>query len=643
MEPADVSTTPAAAEPAAARPDAAQPAAAQPAAPLLVASRPAEVPPAHEGNLTDCLLEWAREDPAGACLARRGPDGSWSDVPAADVLAQVRAVAKGLLAAGIRPGDRVGLRSRTRWEWTVLDLACWFAGAVSVPVYETSSPEQVAWVLSDSGAVACVVETGEHAAELAALRPQLPSLRHAWVIDGDGGGDGAGDGSGALAQLAAAGRGVSDEDLERARASSGPTTVATVVYTSGSTGRPKGCVLTHGNFLDLVRNSHAVMPAMLDAPGACTLLFIPLAHVLARFVEVLCLSARVRMGHAPDTRTLVDDLQGFRPTFVLAVPRVFQKVHTAAQQKAAAGGGARAALFAQAEATAVAWSRALDAPGGPGRLLALRHRLFDHLVYAKVRERMGGRLTQAVSGGASLGEYLGHFFRGAGITVFEGWGLTETAAPATVNRPGSQRIGTVGVPLPGTDVAVAEDGEVLCRGIGVFREYLGQPEATAAAFRDGWFRTGDLGTLDADGYLTITGRAKEIIVTSAGKNVAPAPLEDRLRAHPLISQCLVVGDDRPFIGCLVTLDEQALDTWARSHGRPQLTLEAARRDPDVLAALHGAVEEANRSVSRAESIRELRVLAEDFTIDNDCLTPSLKVRRGQALRRFAADVDALYA
>ncbi|WP_432487911.1 AMP-dependent synthetase/ligase [Kineococcus sp. SYSU DK018] len=600
-------------------------------APLVVSSQPPQVVPAAGGNLSDLLLDWVRDAPEAHCLSRKDPAGRWADVTTSEFLETVRSVAKGLLAAGVQPGDRVGLMSRTRYEWTVVDAACWFAGAVSVPVYDSSSPEQVAWVLSDSGAVACVVETAEHAALLAGVREQVPTLRESWTLD-----------EGGLEALASAGREVGDEALEAARTSAGPSDTATIVYTSGSTGRPKGCVLTHANFVDLARNAHAVMPDMLDEPGASTLLFIPLAHVLARFVEVLCLSARVRMGFAPDTRDLVADLQSFRPSFVLAVPRVFQKVHAAAQHKAATGGRARAALFARAEATAVAYSRALDT-GGPGRVLRARHAVFDRLVYAKLRTTLGGRLTRAVSGGASLGEYLGHFFRGAGITVFEGWGLTETAAPACVNRPGDQRIGTVGLPLPGTEVAIAEDGEVLCRGIGVFSEYLNRPEETAAAFRDGWFRTGDLGALDEAGNLTITGRAKEIIVTAAGKNVAPAPLEDRLRAHPLISQCVVVGDGRPYVGCLVTLDEAAVAAWGQLHGRGGLTVAAAKDDAAVLAELQAAVDHANGLVSRAESIRRFRVLEGDFTVENDCLTPSLKMRRHEVLRTFAADVEALYS
>ena len=622
MTSADVSATSPAQDPGGPAPGGAEP--------LVVSSRPLLVQPATSGNLSDCVLDWAREDPTAVCFSRKDPAGRWIDVTAAEFRDTARAVAKGLLAAGVQPGDRVGIMSRTRYEWTVVDAACWFAGAVSVPVYDTSSAEQVAWILSDSAVSVCVVETAAHAALVAGVRAQVPSLREVRTLD-----------EGGLEELAAAGRDVDDDRLEAARTSAGPVATATIVYTSGSTGRPKDCVLTDANFLDLARNGYACMPDLFAVPGARTLLFIPLAQVLARYVEALCLVGRVPMGFAPDTKTLVADLQAFRPTFVLAVPRIFQKVHAAAQNKAAGAGRLKSQVFDAAEATAVAYSRALDA-GGPSAALRVRHALFDRLVYSKLRTTLGGRLTGAVSGGASLGEHLGHFFRGAGITVYEGWGLTETAAPATVNRTGDLRIGTVGLPLPGTDVAIAEDGEILCRGIGVFREYLGRPEETAEVFRDGWFRTGDLGVLDEDGHLRITGRKKEIIVTAAGKNVAPAPLEDRLRAHHLVSQCAVVGEGRPFVAALITLDADALAAWGDLHGRPGLTPAAVREDPAVLAELQRAVDSANEIASRAESIRAFRVLPEDFTVENDCLTPSLKMKRHEVMRTFAADVEALY-
>jgi long-chain acyl-CoA synthetase len=581
--------------------------------------------------MTDCVVETAREDPGHVSASRKQADGSWRDVTAAEFLGDVMAVAKGLIAAGITPGDRVGIMARTSYEWTLVDVAGWFAGAVTVPVYETSSPDQVEWILSDSGAVACFVETGANAARIASVRDRLPVLRDVWTQE-----------AGGLEELRAAGREVPDAEVDRARAVAGPGDPMTVIYTSGTTGRPKGCVLTHGNFLDLSRNAEAAIPEVLRRPDAATLLFIPLAHVFARYIQALCLVCRIRMGHTPDAKDLLPDLGGFRPTFILAVPRVFQKVYNGAEQKAAAGGKLRARIFEQAAATADAWSRSLES-GGPSPALRVRHLLFDRLVYSKLRALLGGRVEYAVSGGAPMGEHLAHFFRGAGLVVLEGYGLTETTAPLTVNRPSRLRIGTVGPPLPGTDVRLAADGEVEARGIGVFTEYRGRPEETAAAFDDGWFRTGDLGSFDDDGLLRITGRKKEIIVTANGKNVVPAALEDRLRAHPLISQAVVVGDQRHYVGCLLTLDEEALPSWGANHGKPGLDLTSARADADVQAALQAAVDKANEAVSRAESIRKFRVLGEDFTVENGYLTPSMKVKRNEVLRDLADEVEALYS
>jgi len=594
------------------------------------ATEPAVVPAARTGNLTDCVVDTAREVPGHVSVSRRTAGGTWQDITAQQFLDDVRGLAKGLVAAGVRPGDRVGIMCRTRYEWTLADVANWFAGAVTVPVYETSSPEQVEWILSDAGAVACFAETPQNAARIAEVRDRLPGLRDVWTVD-----------AGAVGDLVAAGRDVDDAALEAARTSAGPSDPATIIYTSGTTGRPKGCVLTHGNFLDLCRNAEAVIPEVLGRPDGSTLMFIPLAHVFARFVQALCLVTRNRMGHTADAKDLLTDLAGFRPTFILAVPRVFQKVYNGAEQRAASGGKAKAAIFARASATAIAYSRSLDT-GGPPPLLRLRHGLFDRLVYSKMRTLLGGRVEHAVSGGAPMGEHLAHFFRGVGLVILEGYGLTETSAPLTVTRPSRLKIGTVGPPLPGTDVKVDDDGEILARGVGVFREYRGREQETADAFEDGWFRTGDLGEIDDDGNLRITGRKKEIIVTANGKNVVPAVLEDKLRAHPLISQAVVVGDGRHFVGCLITLDEEALPSWGGLHGKPDLALAAARTDGDVLSALQSAVDTANTSVSRAESIRKFRVLADDFTIDNGYLTPSQKVKRGEVLRDFAGEVDALY-
>ncbi|HEV7657671.1 MAG TPA: long-chain fatty acid--CoA ligase [Mycobacteriales bacterium] len=574
-------------------------------------------------RLSDMVLDNAREVPELVSFGRRASDGSWEDVTAAEFAAEVTAVSRGLIAAGVRPGERVALMSATRYEWTLLDYAIWSAGAIVVPVYETSSAEQVDWILADSGAVAVVVETEAHLA-LVEQSAAAPKLR--WTF-------------GQLPALIAPGSSVTDEQAEAARTAVQADDVATIVYTSGTTGRPKGCVLTHRNLLADVKAGNEVLRPVYDEDGS-TLLFLPLAHVFGRVIEIGSVLQRSKLGHTADVRRLPEDLRAFRPTFILAVPRVFEKAYNTARQTAYAAGRAR--VFDAAEATAIAYSKALQ-KGRVSPLLKARHALFDKLVYVRIRAALGGRCTHAISGGAALGERLGHFFRGAGITVLEGYGLTETSAGATLNLKDAQRVGTVGRPVPGTAVKIAEDGEILLRGANVFDGYWHNEAASAEVFADGWFRTGDLGTLDDDGYLTVTGRKKDLIVTAAGKNVAPAVLEDRLRAHPLVGQCMVVGDRQPFVGALVTIDEDAWPGWLAAHGRQAGTPVAElREDPDLRATVQEAVDEANKAVSRPESIREFRVLPVDFTEAGGELTPSLKVRRAEVLKRYAPEVAALY-
>ncbi|QXG75716.1 long-chain fatty acid--CoA ligase [Modestobacter sp. L9-4] len=579
--------------------------------------------------LTDMVTRNAAEHPDDVGL-RRQHDGQWTDVTYAQFAAEVAGVAKGLVAGGVQAGDRVALLARTRYEWTVLDYAIWTAGAVVVPVYETSSPDQVAWVLADSGARAIVVESAAHAGVVESIRGEVPELDALWVID-----------EGALDTLTTAGADVPDSVLAERRATLGSASLATLIYTSGTTGRPKGCELTHANFLFEVRNGISLLSGHLNAGGSL-LLFIPLAHVLARVLQVGGIDNRVVLGHTPDVKDLVGDLGRFSPTFVLAVPRVFEKVYNTAKATAEAGGKGK--VFDRAAQVAIDWSRAQDT-GGPGLALRVQHALFDRLVYGRLRAALGGRCHAAISGGAPLGARLGHFYRGLGVTVFEGYGLTETTAAAAVNHDAALRIGTVGRPLPGVDTMIAEDGEVLVRGGIVMRGYWRNEQATAEAIdADGWFRTGDLGELDAQGFLTITGRKKEILVTAAGKNVAPAVLEDRLRAHKLVSQCIVVGDQRPFIGALVTLDPEALPAWLKSVGKdPALTADQLREDPELLAELDRAVAEANKAVSHAEAIKKIRVLGEDFTEANGTLTPSMKLKRAVVMKQYGDEVEALYA
>ncbi|WP_024288049.1 long-chain fatty acid--CoA ligase [Cellulomonas sp. KRMCY2] len=556
-------------------------------------------------------------------------DGPWIPISAREFDAEVVAVAKGLVALGIEPGDHVGIMSRTRYEWTLLDFAIWAAGAVTIPLYETSSTEQVQWILSDADVRLLVVETEHLAATVAEVRGSTPALSTVLRLD-----------DGAIDTLNAAGAQVPDEEIARRRALAGLDDVATVIYTSGTTGRPKGAELTHGNFVVLSRNAVASL-GVVCPPGSRTLLFMPLAHVFARFIEVLVVPAGAIIGHAPDTKNLLADLGTFKPTFILSVPRVFEKVYNSSEQKAAAGG--KRAIFQRAAKTAIVYSRALDHPHGPSPWLRLQHKVADILVLHKIRHALGGDAQWAISGGAPLGERLGHFYRGLGLKVLEGYGLTETTAPTTVNLPTLTKIGTVGPPIAGTAARIAPDGEVLVKGPHVFRGYHGNPEATAEAFEDGWFRTGDLGSMDEDGCLRITGRKKEIIVTAGGKNVAPAVLEDRLRGHPLVSQVVVVGDQKPFIGALVTLDAEALSGWLATHGLPDMDVTTAAANPDVRAALDRAVGRTNKAVSRAESIRKFTILVTDFTVENDYLTPSLKVKRSKVLTDFAEDIEALYA
>ena len=590
-------------------------------------STPLVLPATTEGSLADLPLRWASAEPGRVSFSVRSADG-WTDVTAATFAADVSALAKGLIAAGVQQGDAVGIMSRTRYEWTVADFALWSAGAVPVPIYETSSAEQVEWILADSGAVGVLVETAAHLASVEEGRSRLERLRHVWVID-----------HGDIDSLSGDSGTVDDAELAARGAGLDRNTLATVIYTSGTTGRPKGVELTHGNFLTLAENAAQELADVVASAGASTLLFLPLAHVFARFIEVLAVTAGVRMGHSSDLKGLLDDFAAFQPTFILAVPRVFEKIYNSAEQKAEAGGKGR--IFAGAAATAVAWSEARDAGTVPLGL-RVRHALFDRLVYARLREAMGGKVQYAVSGGAPLGTRLGHFFRGIGVTILEGYGLTETTAPATVNRPGAMRIGSVGLPLPGVDVRVADDGEVCLRGVNVFRGYRGNATATAESIREGWFRTGDLGELDADGFLRITGRKKEILVTAGGKNVAPAVLEDRLRSHPLVSQCIVVGDGKPYIAALVTLDEEMYPSWAANHGLDGVAFAAARTDERVVGEIQSAVDEANTAVSKAESIRKFSLLEGDFTEESGHLTPSLKLKRNVVMRDFEDEVDALY-
>ncbi|MGQ0775362.1 MAG: AMP-dependent synthetase/ligase [Pseudonocardiales bacterium] len=595
---------------------------------------------ADEENLTDVV--WANAERfASAISFRRRIDGGWTDVTAKDFANQVSAVAKGLIAAGIERGDRVALLSKTRYEWTLLDYAIWAAGGSTVPIYETSSPEQVEWILSDSGAKAIVVETAAHRDTMQAVTDRLGEVTHVWQIESATDSP-ATDSSGAKAaidELVALGAEISDDTARERAAAVRADDQATLIYTSGTTGRPKGCELTHRNLLAQTRAAVAGFPKLMQH-GHSVLLFLPLAHVFARIIQCCSVYARVTLGHTPDVKNLVAELAEFRPAFVPSVPRVFEKVYNAARQKAHASGKGR--IFDAADATAVEWSRAQDT-GGAGVVLRAKHAVFDQLVYSKLRAVLGGRCLAAISGGAPLGERLGHFFRGIGVPVLEGYGLTETSAASTANTEHYVKIGTVGRPVAGVTIRISDDGEVLIKSPGVLRQYWHNEQATADALVDGWFHTGDLGELDDAGFLRITGRKKELIVTAAGKNVAPAVLEDRIRAHRLISQCMVVGDRQPYIAALITLDAEALPAWGAEHGKPiGITAADLVDDEELRAEVQRAVDEANKAVSKAETIRKFRILSVDFTESGGQLTPTLKLKRAVVVKDFAADIEALY-
>lgn len=589
---------------------------------------PAIVPADPEANATDLLVERVRLTPDHALFSIPTADGGWSDVTAKDFLDQVIALAKGFAAAGIQPGDKIGFMCKTRYEWTLVDFAIWFAGAVMVPIYETSSPSQLQWNLSDSGSVAMITETADHFARFDEAHPDLPLIRNVWKMD-----------TGDLDKLAASGADVTDEEIERRRNIATGKDLATLIYTAGTTGRPKGCMLTHSNFVELTRNARGAIPEVVNEESS-TVLFITLAHVFARFISVLAIVGGVKVGHQPDTKQLLPALGSFKPTFLLAVPRVFEKVYNSSEQKAEGGGKGK--IFRKAAAVAVAHSKALDAGKVPLGL-ALQFALFDRLVLSKIRAALGGRVKYAVSGSAPLGLFLGHFYRSLGLTILEGYGLTETTAPISVNVPSNFKIGKVGPPLPGCSVRLAEDGEIEAKGINIFAGYWNNEQATKDTFNGEWFKTGDIGTIDEEGYLEITGRKKEMIVTAGGKNVAPAMLEDRIRANPIISQVLVVGDKRPFIGALITLDEEMLPVWLNNNGEDAtMSVEEAAKNPKVLAEIQRAIDRANSKVSRAESVRKFVILPHDLTEASGHLTPKLSVKRSLVLSDFADTIDGLY-
>lgn len=589
-------------------------------------STPAIVPAATSGNLTNLVAERAWFEPQRVMLSRPLGDG-WQPVTAREFEEEVRTTAKGLIASGVGIGDRVAIMAKTRYEWTILDFAIWFAGAVTVPIYETSSAEQVEWILEDSGSVALIVETPA-LAEL--VQPVLgKNCKQVWTITEN-----------AMSELVRLGGSVTDDEINNRRNSLTPDSLATLIYTSGTTGKPKGVQLTHGNFLAECGNVVQGAADLFLKPNGSTLLFLPVAHVFGRMVQIGAITAGLHLAHCGDIARLSQDLGSFKPTFVLAVPRIFEKIYNGAEARAEAGG--KGNIFRKASETAIKYSEGLDS-GKIGFTLRLQHKVFDKLVYSKIRSGMGGAVEAAISGGAPLGARLGHFYRGAGVRVLEGYGLTETTAGATLNLSQGQKVGSVGKPLPSTTVKIADDGEILLKGPIVMRGYWQNEAANKEVFTDdGYFRSGDLGALDSEGFLTITGRKKELIVTAGGKNVAPAVLEDRVRAHPLVSQCMVVGDNKPFIAALVTLDAEAIKGWSATNKKAGTSIPDLAKDPDLIAVIQTAIDDANKAVSRAESIRKFTILPVDFTIADGQLTAKMSVKRHVVANQFAREINELF-
>lgn len=593
---------------------------------------PASFEIAEYDTVVSSVYAHEREDPDHVILQRL-VDGAWADVTCAQAAGEIRSAALGLIAHGVRPGDRVALLSATRYEWPIIDFAILSIGAVTVPIYETSAPEQIRHVLVDSGAVLVIAETDAHAERVEQLKDQLPEVRTVLRIE-------SASTEPALEVLTRAGKSEDPATVDARVAAIKATDAATLIYTSGTTGLPKGCQLTHSNLLYEIRGAKAAFPTLLRK-GERLLVFLPLAHVLARAITIGAFANKVTLGFTSDIKNLVPALGVFKPTLVVSVPRVFEKVYNTAEQNARNDGKGR--IFDIAAHTAIEFSQAQDA-GGPGLVLKLKHAVFDKLVYGKLRAALGGNCRAAISGGAPLGARLGHFYRGVGLTIYEGYGLTESSAAVTANQVGAVKIGSVGKLLPGNSMRLGDDQELLLRGGVVFSGYWRNEQATAEAFTDGWFHTGDLGAIDADGFLTIIGRKKEIIVTAGGKNVAPAVLEDRLRAHPLISQAMAVGDAQPFIAALITIDPEAFPGWKQRHGKADSASVADLvEDPDLKAEIELAVKEANQAVSKAEAIRTFRILPVDFTEDTGELTPTLKVKRKVVAEKFADEIATIYA
>ena len=576
----------------------------------------------------DMLTKRALTHPQQVCVEQRSSVGSTRSLTAGELQRQVEYTACGLIGLGVQAGDAVAILAPTSYEWLLLDLALLSIGAITVPIYESDSAAQIEHILTDAHVTRVFTATTQQAELVGSVAPG-----HTVAIDSFD--------RGAQRMIARAATGITIENVEQRRATISSSDIATIIYTSGTTGNPKGVALTHANFIATAQGARQVLGEVIDSPETRLLLFLPVAHVLARLVMHVILSGQGVLGFSPNIKNLLPDIQTFKPSVLLVVPRVLEKVYNAASSKA--GGGIKGRMFAWSAKQARTYALAQERTFVPSLLKKARHGIADALVLKKIRSILGPNLRYIVSGGAPLATDLAQFYAGMGITLLQGYGLSETTGPISVQHVGKNPIGTVGLPLPGNFIKIAKDGEILVKGLSIMPGYYHLPEQTHQVMPDGeWFHTGDLGSISKSGQLSITGRKKELIVTAGGKNVSPEVLEDSLATHPLIANVIVVGDQRPFIGALFTLDTEMLPDWLRKHGLPRCSPLEAAQLPEVQASLQRAVDRANKAVSRAESIRKFRIIDASFTVENGYVTPSMKLRRGRVLHDFADEVDELY-
>lgn len=595
-------------------------------------TRPLEHSIDTDNNLFSILEERAQRSPNDSLVEYKDAHGAWRSFSAAEFKDKVIAIAKGLIARGIMPGDSVSVIAHTCWQWTALDMAIMSIGALTVPVYETNSPAQVKMIFNDADVKMAFAEDDAQRDKIELIREDCPSLGDVYVIQ-----------LGAIDTLIEYGRGVSDAEFYEREKSVRGGDLATIVYTSGSTGTPKGIELSHGNFIFITYSGVQSMPDIAMKPNRRLLLFLPLAHVFARYMQFFCFAGNVTLGLSSNLKTILADFAAFKPTFILAVPRIFEKIYNAASQKA--GAGFKGRIFAEATQIARDWSHAQQSGESIPVMLKFKHALYNKLVYSSIMDVFGGSVEYAVSGGAPLDASIAHFFNGVGLPLLEGYGMTETCAPSCVNPTEGYKIGTIGLPLQGVSVGVDDDGELCIKSAAVCVGYHNHPETTQSQIVDGWLHTGDLGSVDEDGFVTITGRKKDLIITAGGKNVSPGAMEASIMTSPVVSQCVVVGDRKPFIAAIISPDLAETNLWLASQGAETVSsLEEAAKNPIVRAEVDRAVNKANELVSRAESIRKFEIVADEFTEENGLVTPSMKARR-QAVNEYYRDLidNVIYA